>query len=333
MRILVLGGTHFVGRALVETFLGHGDEVTTLTSGASGPPSAGARATYADRREPAAVRAALGDGDWDAVVDTWSLAPSVVRTAVEALRGRVGHWTYVSSRSVYADPLVPGSDEDAPVVEGSPASTDDGPYPQAKRGGELAALDHDGPVLLARAGLVLGPWENVGRLPFWLDRLARGGRVPAPGPPNLPVQYADARDLAAFVRRGAAASTAGAFNVVSPRGHATMGALLDACVEVTGGAAELAWLTPDEVAEAGVEPWTELPVWLPPGHEAAGLHDCDVSRALAAGYRARPLAETAADTWAWMQREGRPAGTARGGQGFDDAAEARLWAAYRRQRG
>lgn len=333
MRILVLGGTHFVGRALVETFLAHGDDVTTLTSGASGPPLDGARATYADRRDPAAVRDALGEGEWDAVVDTWSLAPAVVRTAVDVLRGRVGHCTYVSSRSVYADPLVPGSDEDAPLAEGDPASTEDGPYPAAKRGGELAALEHDGPVLLARAGLVLGPWEDVGRLPFWLDRCARGGRLPAPGPRDLPIQYVDARDLAAFVRRSAEAGAAGAFNVVAPPGHATMGDLLEACVSTTGNAAELVWLTPEQVAESGVGPWTELPVWLPPGHESAGLHDCDVSRALAAGLEVRPLADTVADTWQWVRRDGMPRGAARGGRGFDAAGEARLWAAYERERG
>lgn len=339
MRILVLGGTHFVGRALVETFLAHGDEVTTLTSGASGPPLDGARATYADRRDPAALRDALrndlghdlGHDEWDAVVDTWSGAPAVVRAAVEALRGRAGHWTYVSSRSVYADPLVPGTDEDAPLVDGDPASTEEGPYPVVKRGSELAALAHDGPVLLARAGLVLGPWENVGRLPFWLDRCARGGRVPAPGPRDLPIQYVDARDLASFVRRGAEAAVAGAFNVVTPAGHATMGDLLEACVSTTGSRAELVWLTPGQVAESGVEPWTELPVWLPPGHEAAGLHDCDVSRARAAGLEVRPLAETVADTWEWVRRDGMPSGTARGGQGFDAKGEARLWAAYERR--
>jgi len=328
MRILVLGGTHFVGRALVEAFLAHGDDVTTLTSGASGPPATGARATYADRRDPVALRTALGEDDWDAVVDTWSGAPSVVGTAVAALRGRVGHWSYVSSRSVYADPLVPGADEDAPVVAADPAAGDEAAYPEAKRGGELAALEHDGPVLLARAGLVLGPWENVGRLPFWLARTARGGRVPAPGPRDLPIQYVDARDLAAFVRHGAAHGTAGAFNVVTPPGHATMGDLLEACVHATGSGAELVWLSPDEVARAEVAPWTELPVWLPPGHEAAGLHDCDVSRALAAGLEVRPLGETVDDTWAWIRREGVPAGTSRGGQGYDEAAEARLWAAH-----
>lgn len=328
MRILVLGGTHFVGRALVETFLAHGDDVTTLTSGASGPPQEGARATYADRRDPAALRVALADGEWDAVVDTWSQGPTAVRTAVQALRGRAGHWTYVSSRSVYADPLLPGIDEEAPVVDGDPEAGDDVIYPHAKRGGELAALEADAPVLLARAGLVLGPWEDVGRLPFWLDRCARGGPVPAPGPRDLPLQYVDARDLADLVRRAAGTGAAGPVNVVSPRGHATMGSLLDACVEATGGVAEPVWLDPRTVAAAGVEPWTELPVWLPPDHEYAALHDGDVSRALALGLANRPVEQTVADTWEWVRTEGMPGGSARGRQGMDDAAERRLWEAH-----
>ncbi len=329
MRLLVLGGTHFVGRAVVEHALQAGDEVTTLTTGASGPPVDGAEARHADRRDPAALRDALADDVWDAVVDTWAGAPRHVLAAVETLRGRAGHWTYVSSRSVYRPPVLPGVDESAPVVEGDPTSLDADDYAAAKRGGELATLRHDAPVLLARAGLVLGPYENVGRLPFWLGRVARGGRVPVPGPPDLPIQLLDARDLAGWVRRSALRATAGAFNVVSPGGRVTMGDVLAACVEVTGSDAELVWLTPEQVERAGVAPWTELPLWLPPGHEAAGLHDCDVSAALAAGFTSRPVAETVADTWAWIGREGMPSGTSRGGQGYDDGAARRLLDAAR----
>lgn len=327
MRLLVLGGTHFVGRAVVEEALRAGDAVTTLTTGAGGPPPAGADARHADRRDPAALRAALADDAWDAVVDTWAGAPRHVQSAVDALRGRVGHWAYVSSRSVYRSPVPPGADESAPVVEADPASLDEHDYAAAKRGGELAALRQDAPVLLARAGLVLGPHENVGRLPFWLDRVARGGRVPVPGPPDLPIQLLDARDLAAWLRRGAVDGTSGVFNVVSPPGRVTMGEVLAACVDATGADAELVWLTPRQVAVAGVEPWTELPLWLPPGHEAAGFHDCDVSAAISAGFASRPVGETVADTWAWIRREGMPAGTARGGQGYDDEAARRLLAA------
>lgn len=331
MRVLVLGGTHFVGRAVVEELLAAGDHVTTVTSGRSGAPVPGVEARYADRHDDAALRTVLGEDRWDAVVDTWSGAPRVVQRALRLLAGRVGHWTYVSSRSVYEMPVAAGTDESAPLVAGDPGSDDDF-YPTAKRGGELASLEHDGPVLLARAGLVVGPWENVGRLPFWLDRIARGGRVPAPGSPDQQIQLLDARDLAGWVRRCAVAGVGGTYNVVCPAGTVTMGDLLDSCVEATGSDAELVWLPPEVVEAAGVEPWTGMPLWLPEGHEAAGLHDCDVSAALAAGFTARPVRETVRDTWAWIRSDGMPAGTARGGQGYDDAAEARLWAAYDRSR-
>lgn len=329
MRILILGGTHFVGRALVEAALAAGAQVSTLTSGASGAPAPGVDARYADRRDPAALQDALGGDAWDAVIDTWSGAPQHVSTAVAALRGRAGHWTYISSRSVYRSPIPPAADESAPVVDGDPAGTDDDAldYPRAKRGGELAAGRHDGPVLLARAGVIVGRYENVGRLPFWLDRIARGGPVPVPGPPELPIQLLDVRDLAGWVLTGARRGLAGAYNLASPPGRLTMGDLIAGCLEVTGSDAEPHWLTPAQVARAGVAPWTELPLWLPPDSDAGGLHDGDVSAALATGFTARPLLDTVADAWSWVQVEEMPRGTVRGGCGYDDAAAQRLLAA------
>ena len=130
----------------------------------------------------------------------------------------------------------------------------------------------------------------------------------APGPPELPLQYIDARDLARFVLDAAGAGHSGVFNVVSRRGHATMATLLETCVEVAGGGdAELRWLAPSEVLRAGIDPWTELPIWIPPEDEFAAMHDANVERAHAAGLRCRALRETVADTWAWMSAlEGPP---------------------------
>lgn len=326
MRMLVLGGTHFVGRALVETLLAAGDSVTTLTSGRSGPPAPGADARYADRRDPDALAAALGEDAWDAAVDTWSAEPAVVQATVRVLRGRVGHWTYVSSCSVYRD-ATPGMDESAGTFEADPGSTDTF-YPRAKRGGELASLGLDVPVFLPRPGLILGPYEGIGRLPFWLDRISRSARLPAPGPRDRRIQFVDARDLALLVRRCAVAGTGGVANVVSRRGERTMGELLEACRAVTGSDTELVWLSPEVVADAGVEPWTELPCWLPPGHEDAGVHETSTEVAEGLGLTCRPTYQTVADTWAWLGAEGMPVPSARGRQGFDAAAEQRLWAAY-----
>ncbi len=324
MRTLVLGGTHHVGRAVVETALARGHEVVTLNRGTSGVETPGADARHADRLDPEAVARALGDDEYDAVVDTWSWAPVAVRDVTRLLAGRVGHHTYVSSRSVYTWPPVPGSDESAPVVDGDPASTDAVDYAAAKRGGELAVEgESTAPYALLRAGLILGPYEIVGRLPFWLQRIARGGRVPVPGPVDRPLQLVDARDLAEWVVDH---RPVGTFNTVSRPGHTTIGELLGECVRVTGSDAELVWLSPEVVAASGVEPWTELPIWTPPTGELAPLHDCDTSAAHAAGLTCRPVADTVAATWEWLQREGiRVTRDDRPPSGMDAAAEQRLW--------
>ena len=332
MKLLVLGGTHHVGRAVVEAALARGDSVTTLTRGVSGHAVLGAQARHADRRDPEALAAALGDDRWDAVIDTWSFEPSAVRDAARLLDGRARHYTYISSRSVYTWPIASRADESAPVVDADPDSTDAEDYAAAKRGGELAVLaGFGGDVLLARAGLVLGPYELVGRLPWWLNRIAAGGRVPAPGPRERPLQYVDARDLAQWCLDAGRSGLGGVFNTVSRPGHTTIGALLDRCAEVTGSDAELVWIPPDDIEAAGISGWTELPIWVPPTGELAALHDGDVSAAEAAGLRCRPMEETVSDTWAWLQREGTPAATStRAGQlGLTDEAEQRLLAAVR----
>jgi 2'-hydroxyisoflavone reductase len=305
MKLLVLGGTHHVGRAVVETAVAQGDDVTTLNRGLTGHQPVGARELHADRTDPAALRAALGDESWDAVIDTWSGAPAVVGDAAALLAGRAGHYGYVSSVSVYADPVPRGSDENARTVAADPASTDGTDYQAAKRGGELAAAAAFGDrALLARAGLILGPYEIVGRMPWWLRRMERGGDVLAPGPADMPLQYVDCRDLAAWMLLAAGRGLGGAFNTVSRRGQATMGSLLEAARDVTGSHARLVWVPPQVIEAAGIQPWIELPVWVPPDGEDASVHDIDVSAVYAAGLACRPVTETVADTWRWLQDEG-----------------------------
>jgi 2'-hydroxyisoflavone reductase len=326
MRLLVLGGTGFVGRAVVDEALSRGDQVTVLNRGLR-PPIPRVRALTGDRTTAAGL-AALDGGTWDVVVDTWSAAPRVVRDAAARLSGRAGQYTYVSSRSVYAERPEPPLTEDAPVVDAD-ADAGDVDYAAAKRGGELAALQFGDRVLLGRAGLILGPYEDVGRLPWWLDRLARGGTTLAPGPKDLPLQYIDARDLAIFLLDASAAGRTGAYNLVSPPGHTTMGGLLDIAVDVTGGRAELRWTDPEPILAAGVQPWTDLPIWLPPGADHDFLHGGDVSRALAAGLRLRPVRDTVADTWAWMRSVGGapPVRSDRPPVGLDPATEQAILAA------
>ncbi|CND86000.1 Putative NADH-flavin reductase [Mycobacterium tuberculosis] len=298
----MLGGTEFVGRAIAEDAVARGWEVTAFHRGRHESPG-GVASLHGDRVAEGGLKA-LEDGEWDAVVDTWSAAPSAVRDAARLLRGRVGHYVYISSRSVYRFPTPLGLGEEAEVVDGSP---DDGDvdYAAAKRGGELAALDVFGDkALLVRVGLILGPYENIGRLPWWLTRIAQGGDVLAPGPCDSGLQYTDVRDLAAWTLDAAEQGLNGPYNVVSPPGHTTMEELLQACIDVTGSNAELVWTAPETILEAGIQPWTDLPIWLPPGEAHDTMHRSNVEKALAAGLRCRPVRETVADTWAWLQSIG-----------------------------
>ncbi|WP_328496758.1 SDR family oxidoreductase [Streptomyces sp. NBC_00414] len=327
MRLLMLGGTEFVGRAVVEAALGRGWDVTVFHRGRHDPP-AGVRSLHGDRTEPDGL-AALAEGEWDLVVDTWSGAPHVVRDSARLLKDRVRRYVYVSSCSVYAWPQPAGFDEDSPVVEGASPDAGQTDYPRDKRGGELAVLGTFGEerALLVRAGLILGPYENIGRLPWWLTRAARGGPVLAPGPRELPLQYIDVRDLAEWTLTAAEGGASGAYNVVSPRGHATTRTLLDACARVTGGRAELRWTEPGVILAAGVEPWTQLPVWVPPDSELhAMVHGADVSKAVRDGLRCRPVSETVTDTWNWLQNIGgtAPQRPDRPVVGLDPAVEEKL---------
>ncbi|MEU9188670.1 NAD-dependent epimerase/dehydratase family protein [Streptomyces sp. NPDC048484] len=333
MRLLVLGGTEFVGRAVVEAALGRGWDVTVFHRGRHAPP-AGVRSLHGDRTAPGGL-AALAEGEWDVVVDTWSAAPLVVRDAARLLKDRVRQYVYVSSRSVYAWPQPAGQDENGRLVEGASADAGQTDYARDKRGGELAVLDAFGEErsLLVRAGLILGPYENIGRLPWWLTRAARGGPVLAPGPRELPLQYIDVRDLAEWIlgategAKDGAGGASGAYDLVSPSGHATTGTLLDACARVTGGRAELRWTEPDLILAAGIEPWTQLPVWVPPDSELHDmLHRADVSKAVRSGLRCRPVSETVADTWSWLQDIGgtAPQRPDRPAVGLDPAVEEKV---------
>ncbi|WP_074467664.1 NAD-dependent epimerase/dehydratase family protein [Streptomyces sp. WMMB 714] len=333
MRLLMLGGTGFVGRAVAQAAARRGWQVTVFHRGRHEPPPGVAHVLNGDRTADGGL-AALEGGDWDAVVDTWSGAADAVRASARRLAegGRVEKYVYISSRSVYAGPVAAGLDETGPVVAASAADTAEetgGDYARDKRGGELAACESFGDrALLVRAGLILGPGEDVGRLPWWLLRMARGGAVPAPGPRELPIQYIDVRDLAEWVLDALPAGLSGPYNLVSPPGHTTMGEFLETCARVTGGGAELHWRSPESVLASGAEPWVGLPVWLPPGADYDHMHRGDVSKALAAGLRCRPVGETVEDTWEWLRRLGgeAPLRPDRSPKGLDAETEARLLA-------
>ena len=299
----MLGGTRFVGRAVVQAALDRSWSVTALHRGRTGALPPGVRVLHADRTDADALATALDGGRWDAVVDTWAGAPVVATTAARLLQGRVERHGYVSTSGVY----VWGEhvDESSPLVPADPqgAGTD---YAADKRGAELGVLASFPDALLARAGLILGPYEDVGRLPWWLRRIAAGGRVVAPGRPDRPLQYVDVRDLAAWLLHGLETGLSGGVDVISPSGHATTAELLQACVEVTGSDAELVWVPEDALAAAGAEPWTQLPCWVPETGEFAGFLEAATDLAAATGLRCRPVRATVQDTWDWLQRDGWP---------------------------
>lgn len=300
MELLVLGGTRFVGRAVVADALARGWSVTALHRGVTGALPDGVRALVADRTSYDDTARALDGLEPDLVVDTWSGAPVVAQHAVRALAGR-GRYGYVSSVSVYLEGRPPGGDETAPVWDADPGAGST-VYPADKRGAELAVLSAYPDALLARAGLILGPHEDIGRLPWWLDRISRGGRVVAPGRPDRPLQLVDARDLAAWLLSGLASGVSGPVDVTGLSGHVTTRSLLEACVAATGSDAELVWVPQDELGEA--QPWIHLPCWVPEGGEFAGFMEGDASRAAATGLVTRPIEETVRDTWAWLQGAG-----------------------------
>jgi 2'-hydroxyisoflavone reductase len=305
MRLLVLGGTRFVGRAVVLDALARGWDVTALNRGVTGALPDGVEALAADRTDPASMAEALRGRHFDLALDTWSQAPRVVRDAARLLEGATGRLAYVSSQSAYTDGRPPGGDESWPTVEASP-DADSTHYAADKRGGELAALASFPEALVGRPGLILGPYEDVGRLPWWLDRASRGGRMVAPGRPERPIQYVDVRDLAAWLLDGLSTGLSGCYDLVCPSGHTTTRSLLEAVVAATGSCADLVWVDQETILQAGVEPWTQLPCWVPEGGELAGFMEGDTSSAVATGLRSRPVEETVQDAWDWLQRDGLP---------------------------
>ncbi|MBT9254340.1 NAD-dependent epimerase/dehydratase family protein [Phycicoccus sp. MAQZ13P-2] len=330
MRLLVLGGTAFLGRELARAGLGRGHDVTCVARGRSGAPADGTRLVRADRDDPDAGLGGVEHEDWDAVLDV-ARDPGQVRRAVAALAGRVGHWGFVSTGNVYADHSVPGADESTPLLAPRDVGGDDpDAYGGAKVACEQAVLDGLGPsrTLVARAGLLGGPGDASGRTGWWPWRFARPaapGRVLAPAALGDPVQVLDVRDLAAWMVRCAESGTAGVVDAVGPT--TTLGRLLEASREAAGGAAEVVAADPAWLAEQGVDAWMgprSLPLWLPfPEYGGFASRTGEAARAL--GLTHRPLLETLRDTLAW--EESRPADQPRR-TGLDDEDERALLAGW-----
>src|SRR4051794_16133869 len=307
MRLLVLGGTHFLGRHVVTAALDRGHEVATFTRGVSGSPPDGARALHGDRDDPAALPAALDGWAPELVVDTSCQTRVAARNAAAVL-GDVRGYAFVSSLNAYRNwpPGPIGPEDDEPTWDGRAGEDAADEYGQNKAAAERilgAALGEK--FLTARAGLIIGPHDPLYRLGWWLDRIARGGRVVVPEHVDQPIAVVDARDLAGWLVAMAEKGQGGAVNATGPAGMTTLGGLLDVCREVTGGDAEWVPIPDDDLLAAGVQGWVPLPLWL--AHETARTAwDVDTSRARELDLPSRPVRDSVADTWAWMQRSGRP---------------------------
>jgi nucleoside-diphosphate-sugar epimerase len=340
MRLLVLGGSAFVGRALATAALARGWDVTTFNRGVSAPDVPGVRTLRGDRLDPDDLQRLAGAGPWDAAVDTSGYVPRDVLSACRRLEPVVERYLFVSTLSVYADWPVRPLTEASPILECPPdAGPDFGPpdkengptrYGRLKAGCERAAQAVFGPdrVTVLRAGVILGPGEYVGRLPWWLRRVAAGGQVLAPGSPDRSVQPVDVRDVAAFTLDCVTLARAGIYNVTAPIGRETFGGMLDACRGVTGSHARSVWVPDAVLLRWGVRQWSELPLW----RTHPGVWHVDSARAHAAGLTCRPIRETVRDTWAWMATAERSVDARSVEIGLDPRREERILGAFTRSR-
>lgn len=324
MRLLVLGGTIFVGRHIVAAAQARGHEVTLFGRGLSTPGAfPGTERLRGDRD---GGLSALRGRTWDAVVDTSGYLPRVVGESARMLAGNVGHYTFVSSAAVYALPLL----ESAVLTEESPVQKLDAPgsedvardYGALKALCERAAEDElPGRVLSVRPGLVVGPFDPTGRFTYWVRRVSTGGEILAPGPPERLVQFVDARDLAPWIVEMIEGGRTGVYNAAAP--PLPLSAVLEACREEAGSMADFVWVGEEFVLEHRLVPFSELPLWLPLSESS--LLRMDTTRAFAAGLRTRPLALTVRETSAWL-REDPSAPVA----GLEPEKERRLLAAWKR---
>lgn len=301
MRLLVLGGTEFLGRALVEYALDRGHEVTLFNRGVTNPELFPEAAKL--RGDRTLDVSALEGGEWDAVLDLSTDLPRAVRLSVQELGNRVGRYLYVSSISAYADLSLPPT-EDTPIAElADPESERPQDYGARKAACEQIVRDEYGDrALVVRPGLIVGPHDASDRFTYWPRRIAAGGAVLAPAPAHAPVQVIDVRDLGEWLVRAVEDDLSGTFNATGEQ--TTFGDVLDGCLRIIPGA-EIVWVEPGWLLTEGVGEWMELPLWIASA-QYAGMLRIDASKAVGAGLRFRPLAQTIADTLAWDEARETP---------------------------
>ncbi len=315
IRLLVLGGTGFLGPQIVEHAMARGHTITLFNRGRTRPHLFESLEKLEGDRDPKVgdgLKALEGDREWDAVIDTSGYVPRIVDASASLLKDRVKHYSFVSSISVYADHSKPDMNEDDPVgqlTDPTVERVDGETYGPLKAACERAAeAAMPGRVANVRPGLIVGPGDPTDRFTYWPARIAKGGEVLCPNSPDDPMQFIDARDLGAWLVHLAEQRTAGVFNAVGPFEGTTIGAVCNVCKEVSGSDATLTWVPWDFLQEQGVAPWQEMPAWVPPQGDSAGFGRRSFARAKAAGLTTRPVRDTVAATleyWKSLPEERR----------------------------
>ena len=304
MKILIIGGTRFLGRHLVHSALERGHKVMLFNRGLTNPDLFPRVETILGDREK--DLAELIGHEWDAVVDTCGYVPRIVRLAASFLEGSVSRYVFISSISAYAGFSKVGIDESDPVGKMEDETVEE---ITGETYGPLKALceqtvqnifgsDH---ALIIRPGLIVGPNDPTDRFTYWPVRVARGGDILTPENPEAPVQIIDVRDLSDFIIKLIEENASGIFNATGPEYELTLGAMLETCKQVSNSDANFKWAPVKFLSEHEVAPWSDMPVWIPNTEEDAGFSRVDISKAIRAGLKFRPLEETVRDTLKWAE--------------------------------
>lgn len=328
MRLLFIGGTEFVGRHMVEAALARGHEVTLFNRGTNPNIPPGVERLTGDRDGGLEV---LRGRTWDVVIDTPGYVPRVVRQSAELLADAVERYVFISTIAVYGDQFAPGVTETAPLATLDDPATET--VTNRTYGGlkvlceqEVRRVYGDGRSLILRPGYIVGPFDPTDRFTYWVIRAARGGEMLAPGSPDAPMQFIDARDLAEFALRLIEWRAAGIYNVTGPAKPLTWGECLETARRVTGGDTFFTWVPDEFLLEQKLGRTGQLPLWVP--KQFAGVHSASIEKALRDGLQTRPLGETIADTLEWRQEVERPLAA-----GLDSDHEAELLAAWHEREG
>ena len=311
MKILIIGGTRFLGRHLVNSARARGHEVTLFNRGKTNPDLFGQVDKIQGDREKDLEQLAGGalsgskGHNWDVVIDTCGYFPRIVKMSAKALKDRVENYVFISSISVYESLQKIGINESDPlgkIADETIEEITDGSYGPLKALCEKAVQDVFGiRSLIIRPGLIVGPHDPTDRFTYWPVRVARGGDVIAPDKPEGLTQIIDVRDLSDFIIELVQQNVSGVFNATGPSHELTFGTLLDTCKLVSASDAKFKWASVEFLDQNNVSPWSDMPAWLPDIGEEAGFARVDISKAIKAGLAFRSLEDTVRDTLEWAK--------------------------------